>query len=312
MRRFVSLKALIFLFTLAVLPLAFSQPQKTLSSVEVSASVGKDKITIGEKFIYTLEVNAPQNIEIEFPDFDESLAGFSIKDERLLKRSFLGRKRELKRFILYTYVTGPYIIPAAVIKYKEKNVDQWQGLETNEVVVQVESVLEGEELAAGIKDIKGPVDFPSRLWIFVVILILVAVVLSVIVLGQFINRKRKAKAISFVPAHEAAYAALKALKGKDYLRRGKMKEYYSELSNIIRRYIEERFKIRAPEMTTEEFFLSIKDATFFSKEQVKLLKEFLSHCDMVKFAKHIPAQKEIDESFAAAERFIDQTKEERG
>ncbi len=298
------LTSFIILSTILLLPSAGAKAPLA----EVIASADKDKITIGEKLTYALEVKTAQNIEVEFPVFEDNLAGLSIRDSSLKEKSSFGRKIYIKSYLLSTYVTGPYIIPPAAIKYKTKDADQWEELETNEVVVQIESVL-GDQ-ATDIKDIKGPIELPSSLWIFVVIAILVAAIWGAIALVKLISKRREIKAISIVPAHVAAYVALKRLKKKDYLRQGKVREYYSELSDIIRRYIEARFELRAPEMTTEEFLLSVKKATIFSKEQIRLLKEFLSHCDMVKFAKHKPSKKEVDESFLSAEQFIDQTKEE--
>jgi hypothetical protein len=98
------------------------------------------------------------------------------------------------------------------------------------------------------------------------------------------------------------------LRAMDLPGKGRIKEYYFRLSDIVRRYLENRFSYRAPEMTTEEFLSAIKDSKEFSNELRGLLKEFLSHCDMVKFAKYGPTPIEILDSFKAAENLIDRTK----
>ena len=87
-----------------------------------------------------------------------------------------------------------------------------------------------------------------------------------------------------------------------------IKEIYIELSDIVRHYLENRFILRAPEMTTEEFLDKLKDTDMLSYDQKILLKDFLFHCDLVKFARYGPTEKEIDSSFKSAENLVDQTK----
>ncbi|MDD5634688.1 MAG: hypothetical protein PHW46_05385, partial [Candidatus Omnitrophica bacterium] len=120
---------------------------------------------------------------------------------------------------------------------------------------------------------------------------------------MFGKRTKKIKS-----ADEIAYEQLTILKNKELPKKGLIKEYYTELSDIIRHYLENRFNFRAPEMTTEEFLESVKRSPELSIEHRGLLQDFLSQCDMVKFAKYGPTQLEMLDSFKAAERFIDQTR----
>ncbi len=123
------------------------------------------------------------------------------------------------------------------------------------------------------------------------------------------RNKPEAKAIPPRPAHEIAYEALRELMSRDYLKAGKVREYYFELSNIVRHYIENRFQLKAPEMTTEEFLTTLKHAEILNREQKGVIREFLSHCDMVKFAKYLPDEREIELSYDSAKKLIDGTKE---
>jgi len=90
--------------------------------------------------------------------------------------------------------------------------------------------------------------------------------------------------------------------------KGEIKKYYYILSDILRKYIEDRFNIKAPEMTTPEFLVYLKDSKELSAQQKEILKDFLVHCDMVKFAKYGPSAKEIDESFDIVIKFVNETK----
>ena len=82
---------------------------------------------------------------------------------------------------------------------------------------------------------------------------------------------------------------------------------FLHLSNTLRHYIENRFTLRAPELTTEEFLADLRDNDVLIQSHKDLLKEFLQHCDLVKFAEHLPAKGEIQQAFDACKRFILET-----
>ncbi len=81
-----------------------------------------------------------------------------------------------------------------------------------------------------------------------------------------------------------------------------------EFSRIVRQYLEDRFAIRAPEMTTEEFLISLKTSSQLTAEQKQIVGQFLDACDQVKFARHLPTEKEVQHSFDLMKRFITQTR----
>ena len=163
-----------------------------------------------------------------------------------------------------------------------------------------------------IRDVKPPVDFPSNYFLLFLILFLLLgaglVFLAVLFIRR--NRARKGKTSPPLPPWTVAYERLEKLKAAHLSEAGRIKEYYTILSDITRRYIEDRFNIRAPEMTTEEFLISLKTSGVLSLPQKEALKDFLQSCDMVKFAKHAPGYKEMDESFSSTRRLVDETKGE--
>jgi hypothetical protein len=112
------------------------------------------------------------------------------------------------------------------------------------------------------------------------------------------------------PAHLIALRRLEALQGAGYLEAGDFKTFYSELSEIIREYMENRFQIRALEMTTEEFLVHLTKDNSLTREQQLLLREFLNYSDLVKFAKHLPLLEEADRALAKSRELIEETKEE--
>ena len=109
------------------------------------------------------------------------------------------------------------------------------------------------------------------------------------------------------PPHQRAHQALDRLLASGILERGELALFFRELSDILRRYIEERFSVRAPEQTTEEFLLAITAMPSFRAADQKLLQDFLSHCDLVKFARLEPTMKEGEDRLQLCRRFIDET-----
>ncbi|MDP3042703.1 MAG: hypothetical protein Q8N62_08305 [Candidatus Omnitrophota bacterium] len=161
-----------------------------------------------------------------------------------------------------------------------------------------------------LRDIKGPLSLSGRLNIFLLLLILVLLAIAVFYFKFLSGRKKTPVIVLQKSADELAYEQLEKLKAKDLIRQGKIKEYYSEVSDIIRHYLENRFLLKAPEMTTEEFLFYVRDYSQLLSGHKTLLKEFLLACDLVKFAKYLPPIEEMNAIFVSAKKLVDETKEE--
>ena len=278
--------------------------------VKLKAELDKEELSIGDKVTYSMIVKTKKGVEVEFPEFGENLAGFAIKDFGEKRHGFFGNLTIEKWYLLDTYVSGTYTIPPALIKYKEPGDEFWEEIQTNEVKVEVKSVLEAQGEAVDIRDIKGPILWKSsRFLIIVLSIVLILALIAAVIFILIRNKRVKEYIVPKRPAHEIAYEALDNLNKKGIVQEGKIKEYYEELSLIVRYYLENRFSIRAPEMTTEEFLVKARDERVLQYEHKQLLKEFLIHCDLVKFAKYGPSKDEIGKSYEAAKLLIDQTKE---
>lgn len=279
--------------------------------IEVKAFVDKETITIGDKIRYTIKVVAPKETEIKLPDFGEHLGGFAVKDFGMDERSFFGKKYITHYYILDTYLTGTYTIPETVVEFKDEKADLWEDVPVPELSVEVESLLEEDIQEVDIKDIENPRSLPGTMQ-FVWYVLGILFVGAFLVLAFYYVRKHLRRETEEVrrPAHEIAYEALALLRKRKLSTEEDIKEYYSELSRIVRVYLENRFFIRAPEMTTEEFFVHVRDIDALKAEHTELLKNFLVHCDMVKFAKYGPAPDEIKKSYDSASELIAQTKEQ--
>ncbi len=154
-----------------------------------------------------------------------------------------------------------------------------------------------------IRDIKGLVPLPG--WPWWVWLVIALVIAGGAVLVWWWTRRRRPTEEPALPAmvlspYDVAVAALARL----WEERPDVEEFYTRLADIIRHYIEGRFGLRAPERTTEEFLAT---ATL-SAQHMHLLGEFLQEADLVKFARFRPGEPEMKRGYAAAEKFVRETK----
>ena len=115
-----------------------------------------------------------------------------------------------------------------------------------------------------------------------------------------------------LPPHELAYRQLQEILDDGLLDRGALKDFFSRISDVIRSYIENRFGLHAPKLTTEEFLATLHGRSPFTAEQQHLLDEFLKRCDLVKFAADTVTRDEAERHIEACRAFIDATRPEPG
>lgn len=278
--------------------------------VQVEATVDKTSVFIGDRIKYTIEVTADKEVELQLPEFGDNLAEFAIRDFGSSKGGFWGARTLTQWYLLDIYETGEFSIPGAMVKYRVEGDDEWKGLNTDEISVEVISVLDKNDKEPEIRDIKGPVRYRNWSYFFIILSAIPVIILLLLLIRYLVNRKKtRVTSTPSFPAHEIAIKALNKLMRENYLKTGQTQQHYFELSNIVRHYLENRFQLKAPEMTTEEFLTILRKSEVLDPDQKNLLKDFLSHSDMVKFAKHIPEDIENDSSYNFAKKLIDQTKE---
>lgn len=169
-----------------------------------------------------------------------------------------------------------------------------------------------------IKDIKDIMEVPFSLmgWILahklpigLTLLAIVLTLVGIILYRKYLNTP-KTEEKAFVPKEAADIVAnrkLDELKNKKLWQKGDVKEYYSELSYILREYIENRFQLRALELTTDETIALSKGISEIEKREKSKLEQVLMLADMAKFAKQQPIATENEEALKNAYLFIEQT-----
>jgi len=167
----------------------------------------------------------------------------------------------------------------------------------------------GRDGSGGIEDIRGvkpPVAIPSVwTWLGPVLIGLAVALLAALLVWYWRRRRGRTAALPavIIPPH---VRARERLRGALELI-GQPKPFCIAISHGLRVYLEERFQLRAPERTTEEFLDELQSSPRLSLRQKESLGEFLVGCDLVKFARHEPTEPELRELFEAAMRLVDET-----
>lgn len=160
-----------------------------------------------------------------------------------------------------------------------------------------------------LKDVRPPVDLPAN-YFFLLLVIGVVLLVGLFFLLRWLSQKLKSKKPTVIivrPAWDIAKEELAALERDDLPARGEIKEYFVRLSDIVRHYLEHRFSVSAPEMTTDEFLLHLKTLPALNQQQKESLKEFLTTSDLVKFARQGSSLEEMTTALNGARRLVEET-----
>ena len=280
--------------------------------------INRKEITVAERLNLKITMVVDEDYEVKLPGFGEKLEQFGIVDYRTTQPKLTedNRKEISRSYVLEPFLSGEYIIPSMEVTFWKEGGEETEAhkIETPEVTVAVKSILPEDMQEVKLNDIKPPVPFPRSYALWIWLGIGLAVVAAIVVAVITIQRRRRGRGEEVwsqrVPAHELAYEELRRLVAEDLVKKGEIKVFYQRLSRVIRRYIENRFGLRAPEQTTEEFLTGLEAAQEFPGTYKPLLKTFLNHCDLVKFAEYQPRAEDIQKTFDSCMAFIKGTEGE--
>ncbi len=182
-----------------------------------------------------------------------------------------------------------------------------------DLVLHVESALEADA-SSKIADIKPIHKLHGRIprWIWIVLgTAAVAFLVGLISSKLWKNRATLIPTAPPTPPHILAFRALEKLKGKGLLEKDECNPFYTELSLILRGYLEGRFRLNAPDETTEEIVEELSTSPDLTGIQRNILQDFMRQADMVKFAKGHPDRSTMESAFGTTKDFINETKQDR-
>ncbi|MCW5979441.1 MAG: hypothetical protein KIT09_15295 [Bryobacteraceae bacterium] len=269
----------------------------------LTLQLSRRQITVADNVELRLEAEAPEGQSVEFPELGNKTGEFAVTGSetsppRLLENDRIAVSRA---WTLEPFLPGEYEIPPLKVRFGAA------GIETERQTVRVTSTLQ-EGQKADLREIGPPVELPGLSgWVYF-LLGLSAATLAFGAYALWRRRNAAKKARAALPAHESALAALRKLMAEDLIGKGQAKLFYQRVSAILRHYIEDRFALRAPERTTEEFLNDLRNNQALLSRQKELLKRFLEHCDMVKFAEYQPSRAEVDDTLNTCAQFIAETR----
>jgi len=281
--------------------------------VTVESKVDRSKIFIGDVVRYSLVITRDADVQVTLPPPAANLGQFEIRDYKVQEPRKEGKKIIVEAdYFISTFDIGDYEIPPLEISYRAGADTTLRQLKTEPIKIAVQSLNPSE--TGDIKDIKPPLTPPFDYKRLILIVAGAAVVLAALI-GLFWHVRRRRSGRSLLPkrqaparpAHEVALEALQVLIASDWLKAGRIKEYHSELADILRRYIQDRYFIEAMEMTSDEL-IGDMEVQNLDAAAIERLRGILQPCDLVKFAKFVPPEEQINRITAEAFGFVEQTK----
>ncbi|MFN0134974.1 MAG: hypothetical protein ACKVS9_02530 [Phycisphaerae bacterium] len=285
--------------------------------IKLSVTASPKIVQIAEPIRVVITADAPADFAIELPDeksFPEITVAAAPPPGVPLALPD-GTLRWQREFTLESYAAGALDIPPTVIKYAKKG-DAGETpkldseLATGSLQVEVRSALTSQDAPTKPRDITALLAVPRRPLKPWEIAAICAAAVAVLIGGYVAYRVIRARLLRPPPpiAPEIwALNELATLEREDFFATKRVREFYYRLSEVVRSYIERKFGLAAPEMTTEEFLTRLsRDATALPYDAVKL-RVFMESCDLVKYAAWQPTRDDGAGNLSAARAFIDAT-----
>ncbi|MEO0059307.1 MAG: hypothetical protein RLZZ312_954 [Bacteroidota bacterium] len=274
-------------------------------SQKIETKIDTTKNKIGAQFNLTLKTNVDTLARVTFPK-GKIFGNMEVIRDYVIDTIKIGDRYELiKKYGLAQYDSGRYKIPQLpVLINKKAYLSDSLSVEVFDVKV--------DTLQQKMFDIKGIAIVKSDYsWIWKLILSILFLLMVGAAIYWYIkrNQKKKIEEVVYKTPIEKATSMLNILEKKELWQKGEIKNYYSELTDIARNYIEEAIEIPAMESTTAELIAGLRLASNKKKmsltaETIQNLERVLQQADLVKFAKSQPLEFEITEDKKKVERVI--------
>lgn len=277
--------------------------------VRVTTRAEPRESTIGSPFRYVMTIEAAQEAEVIVPLLAQRIGDFFIQDfGESPRRIEKGRVVIERWYSLVSYEVGEHLIPGPTVQYRVAGGDL-QRIDAPDALVVIDSLLPKAGGAKDIRDVKPPAVVPRDyrpLWWGLAAL--GGLCGAALLLYRALSGRGRSPAVPQRPAHEIALESLVRLRSARLLEAGRHGQFYVELTAIVRTYLERRFELRAPEMTTEEFLQAAQRNPQIAQAHRASLAQFLNEADLVKFAKYVPALEDAERAYAAARQFVEATR----
>ena len=300
------------LLVLVLLIMSLTSPVIS-QTVQATAKVDTAAIAIGQQVWLHLDLTVPKRAKVIWPLLKDSLSShIEIVGKTPVDTTVQGEYMHYsQRLTITSFDSGYQTIPPFHIIYRFGSDTAMLHAFSQAIAFKVQTIK--VDTTRAIRDIKGPMAAPFTFAEMIPWLLAALVLAAVIALLWYYLRQRKNN-LPFItlprkpklPAYQLALESLEELRKRKIWQSGRIKEYYSNLTDILRLYIGEQFGIAAVEMTTDEILMAFADKNG-GAELLDRLKQILLTADLAKFAKAQPMAAENELSLQNAVEFVKET-----
>jgi hypothetical protein len=277
------------------------------------AKLDTNAMLIGDQVKLDITFSYPLNTLISWPKIgDTILQTIQVINRSKIDSSFSADKKTVtlhQNFLITSFDSGFYAIPPIRFFYRELPDTTIRFVQTETLLLSVHTLT--VDTTKVIKPIKGPLSIPLTFREILPWLILAVLGILIILAFLFYLKKRKKaepvfqirSKIQLLP-HELALSEIEKLRLKKLWQAGRTKEYHSELTDILRKYLESGFNIMAIEMTSQEIIDSLRTQNNMHNDSIRKINHILAMADLVKFAKMQPLPVENDMNMENAVAFV--------
>jgi len=273
---------------------------------------------IGDPLTIDLRVVAPEEYVVQLPGAGDFGDAFEVRrmETQEARPDPAGGLLWRATITVEPLQSGAVEVPPLVARYAHRPATPDEKptfdaeLATASLKLEVRSALTTQDSVMSPRDITGtlaPQPAPRSPWFWAGLASgVIAAALAAYLLARWLKR-RASRPAPPIAAEVWARNALDKLAAEGLFDRGHVREFYYRLSEIVRVYIERKFSLAAPEMTTEEFLNALARSRGVLPYPAERLREFLEACDLVKYAAFQPRREGADHAFASACAFVDET-----
>ncbi len=299
------------LLVLIICSLLFVSRATVAQTPKASAEITPDTCLIGDNVFYLLSLTYSDTQLFTIPSDTDEVAfyPFEIRSrKKLFEEERDGFNTVRWQYTLTIFDTGVQIIPPLDLRYVQVGQSDTAVLKLDSKSIYVRSVL--DTTMKDIADIKPLQTLPLPMWVYVAIAVGVVLLAGIgywlFTLWQKHRQKEKPKAVEpKKPPYQLALEKLAALEGYPLESQEDYKKFYSDLSDILREFIEDYYRIPALEQITSEILYALR--TKLSTEQIERYRQIFERADLVKFAKFYPSKIEARESLSLSKAIIEET-----
>jgi len=281
--------------------------------ISVRSELGTDTMMIGDQVRYLLHVDAAANVQFRMPELKDTLnRQIEVISPVSMDTVVDGDRMQVEHaYLITSFEPGDHMVPSIPVEY----VFNGNSGTARSMPLMIRVSEPEVDTTQAIKAIKAPINTPLTLkemlpWILAGLGALLVIALIALLIRRYLRRKKDPESIAMrpsEPAHVVAFRELDALRDQKLWESGRVKEYYTRLTEITRMYIERQYGIPAMERTSLEILEAFRRFNTDDPMLDEMLAGLLQLADLVKFAREAPTPVENQTNLNSAYLFVQKT-----